>query len=48
MRLFIFCHVCIEVHHLRSSINFAMQKIKPGTLTPGTFKSNFKGTTESM
>ena len=25
-----------------------MQKIKPGTLTPGTFKSNFKGTTESM
>ena len=31
-----------EQHHLRSSINFAMHKIKPGTLTAGTVKSNFK------
>ena len=31
-----------EQHHLRSSINFAMHKIKPGTLTAGTVNSNFK------
>ena len=35
-----------EQNHLRSSINFAMHKIKPGTLTAGTVKSNFKGTIE--
>ena len=35
-----------EPHHLRSSINLAMHKIKPGTLTAGTVKSNFKGTIE--
>ena len=35
-----------EQHHLRSSINFAMYKIKPGTLTAGTVKNNFKGTIE--
>ena len=29
-----------------SSINFAMHKIKPGTLRAGTFKNNFKGTIE--
>ena len=34
-----------EQHHLRcSSINFAMQKIKPGTLTAETVKNNFKRT----
>ena len=33
-------------HHLCSSRNFAMHKIKPGTLTVGTFKNNFKGTIE--
>ena len=35
-----------EQHHLRSSINFAMHKIKPGTLTAGTVKRNFKRTFE--
>ena len=35
-----------EQHHLRSSINFAMHKIKPGTLKAGTVKSNFKRTIE--
>ena len=29
---------------MRSSINFAGKKIKPGTLTAGTVKSNLKGT----
>ena len=33
-------------YHLCSSINFAMHKIKPGTLTAGTVKINFKGTIE--
>ena len=33
-----------EQHHLCSSINFAMHKIKPGTLTAGGVKNNFKGT----
>ena len=28
---------------MRSSINFAMHKIKPGTLTAQTLTSNFKG-----
>ena len=27
-----------EQHHLRSSINFAMHKIKPGTFTAGLVK----------
>ena len=31
-----------EQHHLCPSINFAMHKIKPGTLTAGIFKNNFK------
>ena len=31
---------------MRSSINFAGKKIKPGTLTAGTVKSNLKGTIE--
>ena len=35
-----------EQHHLRSSINFAMHKIKSGTLTARTVKNNFKGTIE--
>ena len=32
-----------EQYHLRSSINFAMHKIKPGTLAVGMVKNNFKG-----
>ena len=35
-----------EQHYLRSSINFVMYNIKPGTLTAGTVKINFKGKTE--
>ena len=35
-----------EQHHLHSSINFTIHKIKPGTLTAWTVKSNFKGTIE--
>ena len=31
---------------MRSTINFIMLKIKPGTLTAGTVKSNFKGIIE--
>ena len=33
-----------EQHHLHSSIDFAMHKIKPGTLKTGSVKSNFKVT----
>ena len=33
-----------EQQHLRSSINFAMHKIKPGTLTAKTVKNKFKAT----
>ena len=33
-----------EQHHLRSSINFALNKLKPNALTVGTVKSNFEGT----
>ena len=35
-----------EQNHLLSSINFAMHKIKPGTLITGTVKINFKSTIE--
>ena len=41
-----FTRFVYEQHHLRSSINIAMYKLKPGTLTAGTVKSNFKGTIE--
>ena len=41
-----FARSVYEQHHLRSSMNFAMDKIKPGTLTAGTVKSNFKETIE--
>ena len=41
-----FARSVYEQYHLRSSINFAMHKIKPGTLTAGTVKNNFKGTIE--
>ena len=37
--------VC-EQYHLRSTFNFAMHKIKPGTLTAGAVKSNFKKAVE--
>ena len=39
-----FARSVYEHHHLRSSINFAMHKIKPGTLTAGTVKNSFTGT----
>ena len=39
-----FARSVYEQYHLRSSINFAMLKIKPGTLTAETVKNNFKGT----
>ena len=35
-----------EQYHLRSSTNFAVHKIEPGTLTAGTVKINFKRTIE--
>ena len=35
-------------NHSRSSINFAMHKIRPGTLTAGAKKSNFKRTNERL
>ena len=35
-----------EQFQLRSSINLAMHKIRPGTLAAGRVKSNFKGTIE--
>ena len=35
-----------EQYRLRLSINFAMHKIKPGKITAGTIKHNFKGTIE--
>ena len=41
-----FARSVFEQYHLRSSINFAMHKIKPGTLTAGPVKSNFKGMVE--
>ena len=41
-----FARSVYDQHHLRSLINFAMHKIKPGTVTAGTVKSNFKGTME--
>ena len=41
-----FARSVYEQHHLRSTINFAMHKIKPGTLTAGPVKSNFKETVE--
>ena len=35
-----------EQHHLCSSINLAMHKIKPGTLIAGIVTNNFKGNIE--
>ena len=35
-----------EQHQLRLSINFAMHKIKAGSLTAGSVLSNFKRTTQ--
>ena len=35
-----------DQRHLRSSINFAMTKIKPFTLTAGTVKNIIKGKIE--
>ena len=39
----IFARSLYEQHNLRSSVNFAIHNIKPGTLTAGTVKINFKG-----
>ena len=41
-----FARSVYEEHHLRSSINFSIHKIKPGKLKEGTVKNNFKGTIE--
>ena len=41
-----FARSVYEQHQLCSSMNFALHKIKPGTLTAGTVKSNFIGTIE--
>ena len=41
-----FARSVYEQNHLHLSTNFAMHKIKPGTLTAGTVKNNFKGTIE--
>ena len=43
-----FARSVYEQDHLRSSINFAMHKTKLGTLSPGTAKSNFKGTIKRL
>ena len=37
-----FARSLCEQHHLHSSINFAMRKIKPSTLTEGTVETNLK------
>ena len=44
----LFAKSVYEQYHLPPSINFAMRKIKPGTLTAKTVKSNFKGKAESF
>ena len=44
MQIKLFARSVYKQHHLRSSINFVMYKIKPGTLTAGTVRTNFKGT----
>ena len=41
-----FARSVYEQYHLRSSTNFAVHKIEPGTLTAGTVKNNFKRTIE--
>ena len=43
-----FARSVYKQNHLHSSVNFAMHKIKPGTLTAGTIKSNFKRTIEKF
>ena len=46
--IYFFASSIYEHFHLHSSINFARQKIKPGTLTAGTVKSNLKGTIKTF
>ena len=41
-----FARSVYEQQHFRSSIKFAMYKIKPGAIKAGTVKVNFKGTIE--
>ena len=48
MQIIFFARSVYELHHLRLSISFTVCKIKPGTLTAGTVRSNFKGTIESF
>ena len=43
-----FARSVYQQHHLRSTMNFAMHKIKPGTLTAGSVQRNFKETLESF
>ena len=44
--IYFFAKYVYEQYHLRSSINFATHKTKPGKITAGTIKNNFKGTIE--
>ena len=39
----IFVKSVYEQHHMRSSMNFAMHKMKAGQLTSGTIKQNCRG-----
>ena len=39
-----FARSVYEQHHLCLSINFAMLKVKPCTITAGIIEKNFKGT----
>ena len=48
MQIMSFGRSVYEQHHLRSSINFAMHKIKLGKVTTGTVKSNFQRTIERL
>ena len=48
MQNIFFAESVYEQHHLSSSINFAMHKIKSGTLKAGTVKNNLKGTFERL
>ena len=48
MKTAYFLPTVYEKHHLVSLRNFVMHKIKPGTLTTGSIKNNFKGTIEGF
>ena len=48
MHIIFFARSAYEQDHLRSSVTFAMHKIKPSTLTAGTINSSFKETIETF